>query len=43
MARRRRGRNEGSIFQRADGVWVGSVILGLDGKGRRRRTVYGKT
>jgi len=40
----RRGRKEGSVYQRADGVWVGSVSLGLDGNGnRRRRVVYGKT
>src|SRR5262249_21187567 len=44
MARKRRGRSEGSIFQRADGQWVGSVSLGYDGSGRRkRRVVYGAT
>jgi integrase len=44
MARRRRGRGEGSIFQRADGLYVSSVSLGYDGNGKRRRkTVYGKT
>jgi integrase len=44
MARKRRGRSEGSIFQRADGQWVGSVSLGYDGNGKRkRRTVYGAT
>ncbi len=42
MARKRRGRSEGSIFQREDGLWVGSVSLGYDGHGKRRRkTVYG--
>src|SRR5215475_9889361 len=42
MARKRRGRSEGSIFQRADGQWVGSISLGYDGTGKRkRRTVYG--
>jgi integrase len=44
MARKRRGRSEGSIFERADGQWVGSVSLGYDETGKRkRRTVYGAT
>jgi integrase len=44
MARKRRGRSEGSIFQRADGLWVGTISLGYDGAGRRkRRTIYGGT
>jgi integrase len=44
MARKRRGRGEGSIFQREDGLWVGSLSLGCDGNGKRkRRTVYGAT
>jgi integrase len=44
MARKRRGRGEGSIFEREDGQWVGSISLGYDGQGRRRRpTVYGDT
>lgn len=43
MARRRRGRGEGGVYQRADGYWVGAVS-GIDGTGRRRRVVvYGKT
>ncbi len=44
MARKRRGRSEGSIYQRADGQWASSVSLGYgdDGK-RKRKTVYGKT
>lgn len=43
MARKRRGRSEGSIFQREeDGLWVGTISLGYDGAGKRvRRTVYG--
>jgi hypothetical protein len=42
MSRKRRGRGEGSIFERADGVWVGSVSLGYDTNGKRlRKTVYG--
>lgn len=44
MARSRRGRGEGSIFQRKDGRWVGRVSLGRGGDGRRKqRTVYGRT
>jgi integrase len=43
MARSRRGRGEGGIYQRkSDGQWVGCVSLGYDGAGkRRRRIVYG--
>jgi integrase len=42
--RKRRGWSEGSIYQRADGRWVGSVSLGYDGQGKRkRRVVYGET
>lgn len=43
MARSRRGRSEGSIYQRADGRWVGSVSLGVHGGKRVRRVVYGHT
>lgn len=44
MARKRRGRSEGSIFQRADGTWTASISLGYDDKGKRkRRVVYGAT
>lgn len=41
---KRRGHNEGSIYQRtSDGRWVGSVHLGWDETGRKRKVVYGKT
>jgi integrase len=44
MARKRRGRGEGSVFERADGQWVGSISLGYSEEGRRKRkTVYGAT
>lgn len=33
----RRDKGEGSLYQRADGMWIGSVDLGYDGTGRRRR------
>ena len=36
---RRRGHNEGSIYQRADGRWVASVTVGNG----RRKDVYGAT
>jgi integrase len=43
MARKRRGRGEGAIFQRKDGRWSAIVSLGYDGQGKRkRRTIYGK-
>lgn len=39
----RRGRNEGSVYQRSDGRWVGVVDHGwIDGR-RVRKSVYGKT
>ena len=38
----RRGRNEGSIYQRADGRSVGMASF-MDGGRRRRRAVYGVT
>jgi integrase len=44
MPRKRRGRSEGSIFQRADGQWVASISLGYKPDGSRdRRTVYGQS
>src|SRR2546426_281472 len=41
---KRRGHNEGGIYQRAsDGLWVGSVNLGYGPDGKRKRKVfYGK-
>ncbi|GAC1656448.1 MAG: site-specific integrase [Ktedonobacteraceae bacterium] len=36
---RRRGHNEGSIYQRKDGRWAASISL----EGRKRKTFYGKT
>jgi integrase len=39
----RRGRDEGSVYQRADGKWCASVSAGFDAAGKRRRIVlYGK-
>ncbi len=39
----RRGRGEGGIYKRGDGLWVGQIDLGWkDGK-RRRKYVYAKT
>ncbi len=42
--KRRRGHNEGSIYQRAsDGKWVGAVSLGWENGKFKRKVVYGKT
>jgi integrase len=44
MARARRGRGEGSIYQRGDGLWVASISAGRTSSGSRRRLVaYGVT
>lgn len=45
MARKRRGRDEGSIYQRdSDKLWCANVSLGIDAEGKRiRKTVYGKS
>ena len=41
---RRRGKGEGTIFQRKDGLWQGAVTIGYTNAGKqRRKTVYGKT
>lgn len=38
-----RAKGEGSIFQRADGTWVGSVEFGYDENGKRRqKRVYSR-
>jgi integrase len=43
-SRSRRGRGEGSIYQRADGYWCANVSAGYSDAGKRRRkTVYGST
>ncbi|HEY3967896.1 MAG TPA: site-specific integrase [Planctomycetaceae bacterium] len=40
----RRGNGEGSIYQRGDGRWVASVVVGRDQTGKqRRKVVYGWT
>lgn len=45
MKRKRRLRGEGGVCQRAsDGLWVGTVTIGREKNGKRkRRAVYGKT
>ena len=41
---KKRGTGEGTVFQRSDGRWVGSLSLGFDQAGKRiRKIVYGKT
>ena len=40
----RRGRGEGSIYQRKDGLWAATISLGYDRTGKRRRlTLYGRS
>lgn len=42
--RKRRGRGEGSVFQRKDGTWCAVLNVGYDGNGKRRRGwIYGDT
>jgi integrase len=43
MKSRRRGRNEGSIFQRADGRWCAQLDLGWQNGRRARKYIYGAT
>lgn len=44
MAKQRRGRGEGAIYQRSDnGLWVTSLDLGIVNGKRKRRYIYGKT
>jgi integrase len=39
----KRGQNEGSIYQRQDGVWVSVLNLGWQDGKRKRKYLYGKT
>ena len=39
---KKRGQNEGSIFQRKDGRWVGVLALGWVNGTRKRKSFYGK-
>ncbi len=39
----RRPKGEGSIYQRADGRWVGTLDVSRPGEPRRRKSVYGAT
>ncbi|MBI5493758.1 MAG: site-specific integrase [Deltaproteobacteria bacterium] len=44
MTRARRGRGEGGVYQRPDGLWSAQLSLGYDGNGGRlRRTLYGQS
>ncbi len=43
LSRPRRKSGEGGIFQRLDGLWVGTCEAGYDSRGKRiQRRVYGK-
>ena len=37
--RKRRGRGEGSVYQRKDGLWIASISLGYGPDGKRMRLV----
>lgn len=40
----RRGHNEGSIYQRKDGLWCAAITLGRDATGKvKRQYIYGET
>jgi hypothetical protein len=39
----RRGRGEGSIYQRKDGIWVGALDLGWESGKRTRKFVHAAT
>ena len=42
--KRRRGRGEGSIYQRSDGRWCAAITVGIAENGRpRRKVIYGRT
>jgi integrase len=43
MASKKRGQNEGSVFERKDGRWCGLISLGWDGGRRKRKYFYGAT
>jgi len=40
---KRRGKGEGSIYRREDGLWIGAVDLGWSGGKRARKVVSGRT
>jgi integrase len=39
----RRTRGEGGVYQRPDGLWIGTVDLGMGGDGKRRRRTVSST
>jgi integrase len=43
MKSRRRGQNEGSLFQRKDGRWCGMLSLGWDNGKRKRKSYFAAT
>lgn len=43
-AKKQRTKGDGSVFQRKDGMWVGSIEAGFDDNGKRKqKRVYAKT
>jgi integrase len=43
MASKKRGQNEGSVFERKDGRWCGLLSLGWENGKRKRKSFYGAT
>lgn len=43
MPGKRRGKNEGGIYRRNDGTWIGAVTVGYENGVQKRRSVSGKT
>ena len=44
ISKTRRSNNEGSIYQRKDGLWTGMATIGYDDNGKiKRKAVYGKS
>ena len=39
VRRRRRSNGEGSIFQRKDGSWVGSITTGFNDDGQQKKKI----
>jgi integrase len=40
---KKRGRGEGSIYERNDGRWAAAIDLGFEDDRRVRKTIYGAT
>ena len=44
QSKTRRANNEGSIFQRSNGIWCGAITIGYDDNGKqKKKIVYGRS